>query len=249
MAGTPTASTPNYDPDMPVYAEPEDLEHNTITIGEQKDIDSYIDPNKATVEGRVQGILANNSMLRNSVEADARVASNQRGILNTTMNQTAATKGLLDKAVEIATPDAALYGSMAVEQQQTDTDALLNQQVADLEFQQSKNNARISGALTTQELEGQAEIQKMADVAQLQRVEIDNQWKELMNLDQLDAQDAQNLLQTSAAIGAELTGGIERLLRDPNIENKTEAVEALMTQYKSQLSTAAAIVNINLEWS
>ena len=249
MAGTPTPETLNYDPDIPVYAHPDGLDFKTVTPTEQKPVETYIDPAKATVEGRVQGILDKNSLLRRSTEADARTASNQRGILNTTMGVTAGTEGLIAKATEIATPDAALYGQAGLNRQQADLESSANNQLAELEHNQSMENAKISGALTTQEQLGQVEIQKMADTAQMQRIEVDNQWKELLNLDQMDAQDSQALLNTSAALGAELTGGIERLLRDPNISDKTSAIDALMTQYKSQMSTAAAIVNIELDWS
>ena len=68
-------------------------------------------------------------------------------------------------------------------------------------------------------------------------------------MDQMDAEDSKNLMAVSAQLGVELTGGIERMLRDTNITDKTAAVEALMTTYRSQLTTAAAIVNIPLVWS
>lgn len=246
----PSPTTPVYDPDVPVYAQPDDIQdYQNVSLGEQKNDSSYINPSTATVEGRVQGILDNNSMLRRSTEADAAAASNSRGILNTTMGTQAGTAALLDKAVDIATPDAALYGDMAKMSKEADSQGLLANQEAEIAHNTSLNNAQISGALTTQEIAGQQELQKLSDNAQMQRVEVDNMWKQQIQFDQMDAADAQKLVDSTTSLGSALTGSVERILRDTNVENKTDAIEALMTQYQSQLTTAAAVVNIDLDWS
>jgi hypothetical protein len=56
-------------------------------------------------------------------------------------------------------------------------------------------------------------------------------------------------MSASGQMGQELTGSIERILRDTNITNKTDAISALMTQYKAQLNTIAAMAGTTLVWS
>jgi hypothetical protein len=243
----PTPNTPNYDPDLPVYAEPE-TQFTDIGV-EQKPIDSYVDPAQSTVEGRTTALLQNGSPLLEMARADSKRGFLSRGLLNEGQAVSAGTQATIREAREIATPDALLYGGMAQAQQKTDSDAAINNQVAGLENQKNINNARLGASLTTHEQYGNVELQKLSDNAQLQRVEVDNQWKSMINFDQMSAQDRTSLLGVSQTVGAELTGGIERVLRDTNISNKTEAIEALVTSYKSQLTTAASIVNLNLTWN
>lgn len=247
MAFTPT--TIDYDPDLPVYAEPEDTEFQPVDIAEHKDVGQYVDPSLATVEGRTTNLMQSGNPLLQVAKADTARTYNSRGLLNSGGAATGGTTAMLRTAAEIATPDALLYGQMAQAEQKTDQDAAINNQVSQLEQNTELLRGRVSGALTTQELGGQVEIQKMSDAAQLQRIEVDNQWKQAINWDNIDAADKQALEQVSATFGESLTGGIERVIRDSNVENKTDAISALMTTYQSQMSTAAAIVGIQLEWS
>lgn len=242
----PTPTTPDYDPDLPVYAEPET---NAPQAGiEQKSVSDYINPETMTVQGRTTALLKEGSPLLEMARSDATRQFNSRGLLNTGQAVSAGTQATMREARETVTPDAALYGNMAQMQQKTDSDAAINQQVSSLEHQKNLNSAKLSAALTTQEQGGQVEMQKLSDNAQMQRVEIDNMWKSNLNWDTMEQQDRSALLSVSQTVGAELTGGIERVLRDVNIENKTEAIEALMANYKSQMTTAASIVQLNLTW-
>ena len=242
----PKPTTLNYDPNLPVYAEPQTA-NPTTQLGQLPSNASYVDENN-TVQGRMTGLLADDSDYMKLNVAKATAASNARGLLNTSMAGQAGRAAAINAALPIAQQDAGLFGDMSKRSQQTTEDSMLNNQLAGIEYQKSLNNARITGALTQQEQAGQAEIQKLADTAQMQRLEVDNKWKELINFDQMDSEEAKSLLQVSSSLGAELTGGIERLLRDPNIADKTAAAEALMTNYRAQMDTAAAMVNIKLTW-
>lgn len=244
----PTATTLNYDPDLPVYAEPE-TQQTATNIAPLNPSSSYVDENKATVAGQMKGLLAENNDYMKMNVAQAAKDANKRGMLNSSMAVQAGRAAAINAVLPIAQQDAQMYGNMAQQSQKTTEDSLLNNQLAGIEYKKSLNNARISAALTSVDQKGQIEVQKLADTAQMQRLEVDNQWKDMLNMDQMDTEEAKGLMQVSAALGSELTGSIERVLRDTNIENKTEAVNALMTQYRAQLTTAAAIVNIPLTWS
>jgi len=242
----PTPTTPIYDPKIPVYAQPETTA-TTTDLAKLPEDSSFVDEQN-TVQGRMTGLLADNSDYMKLNVAGATKAANAKGLLNTSMATQSGQAAAIQSALPIAQQDASLFGDLAKTSQKTTQDSLLNNQLAGIEYQKSLNNAAITGALTQQEQKGQAEIQKLADNAQMQRLEIDNQWKELINMDQMDAEESKALLSVSASLGTELTGGIERILRDPNISDKTSAIAALQTSYKTQLTTAAAIVNIKLDW-
>ena len=171
-----TPTTLNYDPNLPVYAAPEDMQIPEAEI-EQRSVTEYIDPALATVEGRTAGILASGAPLPELARADVARGYQARGLLSTGGAVTGGTLAAMREARAIATPDAALYGTMSMAEQKAQQDAAINQQVARLEQQQKVSSAALSGALTTHEQRGQVEIQKMTDAAQLQRVELDNLWK------------------------------------------------------------------------
>lgn len=241
----PKPTTLNYDPLLPVYAQPETQQ----TATPLEEIPEPVIPEKATVSGQLKGILEEGSPVLRAAQAQSDYAYNARGLLQSQGGVRAGTAAVIDKALQIATPDATLYGNIAQTTQKAKTDAALNNQLANIELKKSKNNALIAGEFTKQEQAGRYELQKLADTAQIQRLEIDNQWKDMFNMDQMDTEEARSLLSVQGQLGADLTGGIERMLRDTNVTNKTEAIDALMTQYRAQMSTAAAIVGIELDWS
>jgi hypothetical protein len=246
--GNPSPDTPEYDPTQPVYAAP-DADFQATGLLAQKPADAYVDPATATVEGRVNNMMSVGNPLLQRAQAQALQTANQRGLLNTRGAALAGTTAMMDKAIDIAKPDAALYGNMAMQGQKSDLDAGLNTQVANYESQKIAQQGRIQGALNTQDWGGKVEIQKMTDNAQLQRVELDNQWKEILNAAQMDTEERKALQQVAASIGTALTGNLERILRDTNIENKAEATEALMTLYRTQMNTAAALLDLEISWA
>lgn len=67
-----------------------------------------IDEKKDTVEGRAAGIIARNSPLMQLAETRAKQGQNAKGTLNSSMAVQAGGAAVLDKAVEIAQPDAAM---------------------------------------------------------------------------------------------------------------------------------------------
>ena len=237
---------PIYDPNTPIYARPDTrFEQRGI---DQNSIDSYIDPSQ-TMQGLLTGLLQSGNPLLELARAQNARGYNSRGLLNSAGKVAGGTLATMTKAIDITAPDAALYGDMAKMQQKADQDAALNTQVAGYEHNKELLRGDISSALTKQEYEGNVELQKMNNAAQMQRIQLDNQWKRTINFDNLDAQAQQGMLQIAATLGAELTGGIERILRDTNIEDKTAAIAALMDVYQSQMNTAAAIAGLTLTWN
>lgn len=265
MAGT----TPNYDPNIPVEPVDENdaqlstmqpytpagglltpeggLVEPTADVG-QRDIADYVDPSLATVEGRMTGLLAEGNRFTELAKSRAHLEGQKRGLLSERGTVMAGELAAMQEARAITTPDAQLYGDMSKTELSTAQEGDLNRQRAALEHRHNINTAALKSALVTQEQAGNVNLQQMSDVAQMERVGVDNEWKRTINFDQMDAQDRQSLLSVSQTLGAELTGGIERLLRDPNVTNKTAAISALMDNYRSQMTTSAAVADLTLVW-
>lgn len=219
--------TPVYDPNRPVYAGPQ-ASSEPVNLGN--------DP-RATVGGQL-GILGNrNSEFMRMNSAKGQQEAQKRGLLNSSMAAESGIKAGLESIMPAAQQDAKLYG-----------DALANNQVARLEQDKMRLQGQITGALTAQDYAGKANVQRMSDAAQLERINVDNEWKRLINYDNLAADQKKTLTSIMGGLGQELTGGIERILRDTNIPNKTDAINALLIVYQSQLNTAAAISGIRLTW-
>ncbi len=67
-----------------------------------------VDKNQ-TVAGQLDNVIGQGSPLLDKAQADARQAANNRGLINSSMAAGAGTAALLDRALQIATPDAATY--------------------------------------------------------------------------------------------------------------------------------------------
>ncbi len=71
-----------------------------------------VDKNQ-TVAGQLDGILSSNSPVLQKAQADALQTANARGLLNSSMAAGAGTGALLDRALQIATPDAQVNANSA----------------------------------------------------------------------------------------------------------------------------------------
>lgn len=68
-----------------------------------------VDPKTQTVAGQLQSILASDSPLMAQARARAAQVANASGLANSSMAMSAADSAMYDKALDIATPDAATY--------------------------------------------------------------------------------------------------------------------------------------------
>ncbi len=238
--------TLNYNPDIPVYAAPETTFENV----QAQPASTTVNDN-ATVENRLTGLLSSGSKYIQANEASSLRKSSARGLLNSSIAAGEGQKAAIESALPIAQQDAKLFGDMALQNNKAENDSSLNNQVAALEFQKTNNNAAITGALTTQESKKAFELQRLADTAQMQRIEVDNIFKQQLQTQSLDASNRQALISSLSAMGQETVGSIERILRDTNIEAdaKQSAIDAVMSNYRANVTTAGAIAGLNLVWS
>ena len=243
----------NYDPKLPVYAQPDTQAPNaTIDINKlQQQTATTIDSNRGTVAGQMRGLLAENSPYLQVARAGALQTAASRGLLNTSMAAGAGEEAAIKQALPIAQQDAQTYADIGKQNAKAYSDSILNTQVAQLEHQKSLANAKITGALTTQEAAKQFETQRISESAQLQRLEIENSMKAVLQDDQLESAERQQLSQVVGSMGNEALGAVERILRDTNIEAgaKQSAIDAVMRNYRANASTAGAVFGLNLKWT
>ena len=243
----------NYDPKLPVYAQPETqapsatVEPNKL----QQQTANIVDQERGTVAGQMRGLLAENSPYLQVARTGAMQTAAGRGLLNSSMAAGAGEEAAIRQALPIAQQDAQTYADLGKQNAKTISDSLLNLQVGQLEHQKNLANAKITGALTTQEAQKQFETQRISEAAQLQRQEIENAMRAVLHDDQLESAERQQLSQVIGSMGNEALGAVERILRDTNIEAgaKQAAIDAVMRNYRANSSTAGAIFGLNLRWS
>lgn len=103
-AGTGTGSTFQVNP--PIASGPTLLDPATLA-------QRTIDAKNETVNGQLQGILAQDSPVLQQARAAAMTAANDRGMLNSTLAASGGEDAAIRSALQIATPDAAAYGHAA----------------------------------------------------------------------------------------------------------------------------------------
>ncbi len=246
-------ATLNYDPNLPVYAQPE-TQAPSATVDPnnlQQQTANIVDQERGTVAGQMRGLLAENSPYLQVARTGALQTAAGRGLLNSSIAAGAGEEAAIKQALPIAQQDAQTYADIGKQNAKTISDSLLNLQVGQLEHQKNLANAKITGALTTQEAQKQFELQRISEAGQLQRQEIENAMKAVLQDDQLESAERQQLSQIIGNMGNEALGAVERILRDTNIEAnaKQSAIDAVMSNYRANSSTAGAIFGLNLSWS
>ena len=246
-------ATLNYDPNLPVYAQPE-TQAPSATVDPnklQQQTANIVDQERGTVAGQMRGLLAENSPYLQVARTGALQTAAGRGLLNSSIAAGAGEEAAIKQALPIAQQDAQTYADIGKQNAKTISDSLLNLQVGQLEHQKSLANAKITGALTTQEAAKQFETQRISESAQLQRLEIENSMKAVLQDDQLESAERQQLSQVVGSMGNEALGAVERILRDTNIEAgaKQSAIDAVMRNYRANASTAGAVFGLNLKWT
>ena len=246
-------ATLNYNPNLPVYAQPETQAPNaTVDPNKlQQQTANIVDQERGTVAGQMRGLLAENSPYLQVARTGALQTAAGRGLLNSSIAAGAGEEAAIKQALPIAQQDAQTYADIGKQNAKAYSDSILNTQVAQLEHQKSLANAKITGALTTQEAAKQFEVQRISEAAQLQRLEIENSMKAVLQDDQLESAERQQLSQVVGSMGNEALGAVERILRDTNIEAsaKQSAIDAVMKNYRANASTAGAVFGLNLSWS
>jgi hypothetical protein len=256
-------ATPQYNTNIPVYEEP-DLETPNVTIDpEQIKQSSQFITSDATVSGQMTGLLNQNSKYMQAARNSALEGMNSKGLLNSNLAVGASQGAAIRESLPIATADADTFRNLQLNQEKTYQDSLSTNQTAQLENIINQNKSRITGALSEQEIAGSLENTRLSNLGAYDRQvlteemanlrqQIDAQMKVAVSDDQFESEERKQLAAIIGSQQQELTGSIERILRDTNIQDaaaKTAAIAAVKQQFQSNAMTAAAIFGLNLSWS
>jgi len=229
-----------YDPNLPVYPDTAKYNAPSLTdpsadLAETKAPTNYVDPATATVEGRMNNMLSKDSDYIKSAQADAMKTANQRGLINTSMAATAGTKAAIDSALPIATQDAALYGSMAKTNQQTENTGLLANQAGQIDQNRAANNATITGALTEQNFTNQISAAGFAGGIQKQIAQM-----------QIDSAEKIALSQSISSQTNTLMSNIGSLLNNTDIEMNDNVVGWMSDFMYSSMDGISSLYNLDI---
>lgn len=185
-----------------------------------------VDPEKETVAGQLNTVLASGSPVLERARTDARQAANARGLINTSMAVGAGEDAAIRSALPIATADANTYSTAARENTAAENTALSTNAGA-------ANTAAITNA-------------NSANTVALQGLR-GNQAVELANIEA----NYKNLIQTSAAGGklySDAVQAITTILANPDTsaEQKQMAVQKVTEMLKSGLDFTGSVGNVDL---
>lgn len=115
LASTTTGATPpgNTGPGAPVTGYVPAQAAATQATSTSYTPEAYVPPESAKVATQLKGIIASGSPLMQEARANARLAMNARGIINSTAAIGAGEKAVIDSALPIATSDAATEATAA----------------------------------------------------------------------------------------------------------------------------------------
>jgi hypothetical protein len=120
---------------------------------------SYVAPeytpgDNATVEGRLKGLLSTDSQYLEAARARAKGEANSRGLLNSTMAETAGEKAAIEAALPIATQDAQTFANSGLTGYQGKITSAQSSQTAG----QAQEMAKLQAGLTTEVGAAQAKL-------------------------------------------------------------------------------------------
>lgn len=144
-----------------------------------------VDPNQATVEGRLANMTAAPSKLQQVAQTNATQLANQRGLMNTSLAVGAAQKANIESALPIAQQDAGFFQKQALMKQQEDIDKRLQTAGADEQLRLIMQKGEIDKEM--QQISGQQAVEQIKTKGQIETELVQQQ--HLNNQEILTAQE------------------------------------------------------------
>ena len=193
---------------------------------------------QSTVAGQLNNTLDANSPLLQKAQSDAAQTANSRGLLNSSMAAGAGTSALLDKALQIATPDAQTNAQFALTNAQS--------QNATNTFNAGQANAAAATAAQAQNAASAQNAQLATSVSQT-NTQAQNQARQFDASQNLQAQTTNQGVALNAAT-TKFQAGLQTALQNATEADKINvqkmvsstqtAIEQVDAQYKTQMQTS-----------
>lgn len=192
--------------------------------------------NNDTVEGRLSGLLANESPYMLSARTKAQQQANQRGLLNSTMAATAGEKAAIETALPIAQQDASYYQTQGINAQQGDIQKGLYETQGNISSQLAEEKFTYDRALKNADIEwNKIDLQARMDV-EFARMSEEN--KNMFN-------------ETMNTISDDYMADYMEIMMNPNFkadEQRTAALNILSYNTQQRYRIAGDIAGFQLEW-
>lgn len=183
------------------------------TAARMKATDWQVTPNQ-TVQGQLSSVLDSGSPLLTKARADTAQAANARGLLNSSMAAGAGEAAVLDKALQIATPDAQVNAQAGqFNANARNAEAAQNQQATNTASQFT------AGAANTAELNNQQAANRASEFT---------------------AGAANNASATNAAATNAAVSETAKMQLQAGLANQQQAFQSAMTQYDTSFKAALA---------
>lgn len=201
---------------------------------------SQVNAPTETVQGQVGSILATDNPLMQRARTLATQQMAQRGLVNTSMNAGAGVAAMTDKALQIATPDAATYSNRALANMDASNAANQFNVAQTNDLFKFGENIESQKALATQQQTAALQQQTQAEAAAAQR-QLDQNQAEMDRLGVNIAAAKQNIPTTFAANITNTTmNGVNAIMSDGNMtaDTKSAAIKNLVTYANAQIAWA-----------
>lgn len=218
------------------------------SLAQVKQPTSYFDQAKSTVAGQLTALLGSDSPYIKQQENKAKEQSASRGMLNSTLASQAGREAAIGAALPIAQQDASEYNKFALQTQSTQNQQATIQTEAIVSSELAKQNAAIAQSKQNIQNEFTAKLQGASEQSKVWLQDFQNQYdsgvKELdrqhnllLQREQVSAEKANSIRNSSSQIMQNYQISVENLLTDPDFLNLGPA--ALQNSI-SQLQTLAS---------
>lgn len=251
----PTVSTEEYKPKYNITG----YEPPTAEAGQSQFTQYEVDPTK-TIEGRMSGLLSQDSDYMKRAEAKGLSVANSRGLMNSSMAAGAAQASAIDAALPIAQGDAGLYADqrLANQKYQHDVDNLnaqlntsVNLENAGFANQAAQMKADAQNKLAAMEQDNLFTKDRMSFDAQINEraQQIANAHEVRMKEMGLAADVTNTFNEVTGRALQQLTDATSQIyMSDMPSAEKQRALDYLMVNYQSQVDTMAVLAGKEITW-
>lgn len=267
-----TATTLNYDPNLPVYPATGN-QTNTSSSAGTTTASGLLAPKitntprtiteNETVAGQVKGLLSSGSPLLKAAESNSLRASNQRGLMNSSIAAGEGTKAMIETAAPIAAQDASTYAASGLSAQNANQD--LNKTSFDTQMSSYLKSQDLYNTKETQAQQGDINKTLQAqqgDINKTLQAQKDKATSDLqMALKQIDANlDIEKIASNDRSAFASSVAPIMQQYQTAytNIQSqpdsvlsstaKASAIADLTAMYRPQLESLSNIYGYEVQW-
>ena len=203
----------------------------------------YTPTEEETVEGRMEGLLADDSKYIQAARGRSQQQAHSRGLLNTSIAAGAGERAAIEAAFPIASQDADAFTRAGLQRQAYDENVALTglqtQYASMLSAQEAAQNLRHATTLEQTVQAGANYRQSMEQSHNRQLAQMD-----------MSIQEKDSFARQMTTLGDNFQAKVAGIQVDPNLtpEAKADAIESVRSVYESNLRNLGQIYGVNITW-